>query len=176
MVKLACPSLLAHSSLGSDKRNGAGPSPDAVRTVLALGRLWNEVIDGLDDKGGEGIVAGRGMTAVIPHLKSVGVSSEMSATDGDCNGDCTPERASSVGLSPMNGGSSGVVGLLVESSSTYSRLALATSIGGSPDSLRRSSKMVRAGEGGMEESMRVIGCPVGLTSAEEVAELVRERQ
>lgn len=40
----------------------------------------------------------------------------------------------------------------------------------------RSSKMVRAGEGGMDESTREMGCPAGLASADEAAELVRERQ
>lgn len=40
-----------------------------------------------------------------------------------------------------------------------------------------SSKMVRAGEGGMTvESMRATGYPVGLTRADEAVELVRERQ
>lgn len=45
MVKFACPNLLAHSSLGSDMYKGDGPS-DMERIVLALGRLWNEVMDG----------------------------------------------------------------------------------------------------------------------------------
>lgn len=48
-------------------------------------------------------------------------------------------------------------------------------MGGTPDKLRRSSKMVRAGEGGMVESTRETGLG-GLTNADEVAELVRERQ
>lgn len=48
-------------------------------------------------------------------------------------------------------------------------------MGDTPDKLRRSSKIVRAGEGGMIESRRETGLG-GLTNADEVAELVRERQ
>lgn len=111
MVKFACPSLLAHSSLGSDMYKGDGPS-DMERIVLALGRLWNEVMDGWDDKGGEGIVTDGFHEAGIAaeaQLSRFSTSSEMSATVGDSNGEVTPATAAAIGSSPMNGGSNGVL-------------------------------------------------------------------
>ena len=51
-MKFAWPSLLAHSSFGSDRTNGV-TSPETVRTVLARGRL-KEAMDGLEERGGEG--------------------------------------------------------------------------------------------------------------------------
>jgi len=90
---------------------GDGPS-DMERIVLALGRLWNEVMDGWDDKGGEGIVTDgfhvAGMAAET-QLSRFSTSSEMSATVGDSNGEVTPATAAAIGPSPMNGGSNGVL-------------------------------------------------------------------
>lgn len=48
-------------------------------------------------------------------------------------------------------------------------------MGRAPESLMRSSKMVRAGDGGIE-SMRLIGHKAGLAKAEDAAELARERR
>lgn len=75
----------------------------------------------------------------------------------------------------MNGGRSGVVACCVSLSSWLKLLAWTMSIGRAPDSLIRSSKMVRAGEGGIE-SILLMGLTTGLVSAEEAAELARERR
>lgn len=52
IVKLAWPSLLAHSSFGSERTKGVA-SPETVRTVLARGRL-KEAMEGFEDRGGDG--------------------------------------------------------------------------------------------------------------------------
>ena len=49
------------------------------------------------------------------------------------------------------------------------------SIGRAPESLMRSSKIVRAGDEGIWDSIRLIGLTTGLAKAEEAAELARER-
>lgn len=53
MVKFACPSLMAHSSIGSEEDRGimGGISEEGMRWP---GR-WKEEMDGLVDRGGEGI-------------------------------------------------------------------------------------------------------------------------
>jgi hypothetical protein len=50
------------------------------------------------------------------------------------------------------------------------------SIGLEPELLMRSSNIVWAGDGGIWESMRLIGVVMGLASAEEAAELARDRK
>lgn len=83
MVKLAWPSLLAHSSLGSESMNGAA-SPETVReVVLARGRLI-EAMEGLDDSGGEGIPANRDSEHTVYFGESLTLTS---ATEGDWSGD-----------------------------------------------------------------------------------------
>lgn len=76
-------------------------------------------MDGLDDKGGDGIAAGWFNTC-------------LSATVGDCRGDFTPKpgtaavagagavaaAAAAIGSFPINGGNSGVVAKCVDSSSS----------------------------------------------------------
>jgi hypothetical protein len=77
----------------------------------------------------------------------------------------------------MNGGSKGVVACGTDSSSRACWFALAMSIGRAPDSLRRSSKIVLAGEGGTwEDSPQPMGpAVVGLAANTEADELVLER-
>lgn len=72
-------------------------------------------MDGLDDKGGEGIAAGW-------------FDSCLSATVGDCKGEFTPNpgvpelvveaAAKAMGSFPMKGGNNGVVAMCVDSSSS----------------------------------------------------------
>lgn len=79
MVKLAWPSLLVHSSLGSDRTKGV-TSLETVRTVLARGRL-KEAMEGLEERGGEGrIPRSRGSEVTL-------YGSLTSATEGDWRGD-----------------------------------------------------------------------------------------
>jgi hypothetical protein len=166
---------LAHSSVGDERVNGAGlASPETVRNVLARGRLI-EARDGFEESGGDG--------TPIPAMRKLEVTlqrrllSLTSATEGDWSGDWTREATTLVGSSPMKGGSSGVVACCV-SLSSWPRpllLAWAMSIGRAPDSLRRSSKIVRAGDGGIE-SIRLMGITTGLAKADEAAELARERR
>lgn len=85
MVKFAWPSLLAHSSEGDERVNGAGiPSPDTVREVLARGRLI-DAQDGFEESGGDG--------TPIPAIRKLELTlhrwllSLMSATEGDWSGD-----------------------------------------------------------------------------------------
>lgn len=79
-------------------------------------------MDGLDDKGGDGIAAGWFNIC-------------LSATVGDCRGDFTPKpgaaavagvvagavaaAAAAIGSFPINGGNSGVVAKCVDSSSSF---------------------------------------------------------
>lgn len=175
MVKFAWPSLLAHSSDGEERVKGVGlASPETVRNVLARGRLI-EATDGFEESGGDG--------TPIPAIRKLEVTlqrrlqSLTSATEGDWSGDWTREATILVGSSPMNGGSNGVVACCVSLSSSPRPLLLAwtMSIGRAPDSLRRSSKIVRAGEGGIE-SIRLMGLTIGLAKADEAAELARARR
>lgn len=115
MVKFAWPSLLAHSSDGEERVNGAmAASPETVREVLARGRLI-EAMDGFEESGGEG--------TPIPAIRKLemmlqcGLLSLTSATEGDWSGDWTREATALVGSSPMNGGRSGVVAFCVSLSS-----------------------------------------------------------
>jgi len=72
-------------------------------------------MDGLDDKGGDGIAAGWFVTC-------------LSATVGDCKGEFTAKPgaeaaavagvAAAIGSFPINGGNSGVVARCVDSSSS----------------------------------------------------------
>lgn len=131
---------MAHSSFGSERVKG-GTSPETVRTVLARGRL-KEAIEGLVDSGGDGRSANRSRSAFAS-----GLAFEMSATDGDCNGEWILDMGSS-GSSPINGGSRGVVACGPDSSNG-SWFALVMSMGRAFDSLTRSSKIVLAGDGGI---------------------------
>ena len=77
----------------------------------------------------------------------------------------------------MNGGRRGVVAFCTSLSSWLRLFARVISIGRAPDSLARSSKIVRAGEGGIE-STRLMGMEptMGLAKAEEAAEFARDRR
>lgn len=82
-----------------------------------------------------------------------------------------------VEMSPSNGGRRGVVACWVSSPSWLTLFARAMSIGRAPETLTRSSKIVWAGDGGIWESMRLMGVEMtGLASAEEAAELARDRR
>lgn len=129
-----------------------------------------DAMDGLEESGGEGM-ANRDSERTTYLGDSVTLTS---ATEGDCSGDCTRYAATLVGSSPMKGGSKGVVACCASLSSWLRLLALVMSMGRAPDSLMRSSKMVRAGDGGIE-SMRLTGAITGLAKAEEAAELARDR-
>jgi len=114
---LACPSLIAHSSVGDDGERGimAGISDEGIRW---LGRRWNEDVDGLVERGGEG------MGVWFPLVKG----SLASATDGDCSGDCRLTCFVLADASIMRGGSNGVVAK-PSSRSPTSRLARSMSSG-----------------------------------------------
>lgn len=82
-----------------------------------------------------------------------------------------------VGSSPMKGGRRGVVAWASASVSSWKLFAWEMSIGRVPDSLARPSKMVRAGDGGMESTRLMgTGLVIGLARAEEAVELARERR
>ena len=97
----------------------------------------------------------------------------MPATEGDCRGDCTLEASALVGSSPMNGGRRGVVACGIESSKV-SPFGFPMLIGRVPDSLIRSSYIVRAGDGGIEASRREVVLIIGLAKTDDV-ELALDR-
>jgi len=75
----------------------------------------------------------------------------------------------------MNGGRRGVVACV--SLSSWRLFARVMSMGRVPDSLARSSKIVRAGEGGIESTRLMgMGPTIGLARADEAAEFARDRR
>ena len=109
---------------------------------------WNDEIEGLVLKGGDGMPNSCGVV-----IESMGVMapenvSLVSATVGDCNGECTEACLAFADASIIKGGSNGVMARF-SSTSALLRFAFSISIGVEGARLSREPNLLLVGVGGI---------------------------